>query len=131
MLALKPTTCRSEPSLNCATHRIKRRALSLQPGMAGFSSRGPNDHPHARFRMITTGRDAPGVSIWGPPTPTGVRMQRLGWPIQVATCKPAGTSFATPITARTMALIRQRVRDLGLDTTNLLSGISINAVRHR
>jgi len=40
----------------------------------------------------------------------------------------SGTSFATPITAGTMALVRQRVRDLGLDATNF-SGNSYRSTR--
>ena len=92
---------------------------TFKPGMAGFSSRGPNDHPKARFRVIKPDVSAPGVSILGAATPDGIPSATIGLANASGYVQASGTSFACPITAGAMALVRQRVRDLGLDSINV------------
>jgi len=91
----------------------------FQPGMGGFSSRGPNDHGNARFRVIKPDVSAPGVSVLGAATPDGTSDETIGLANPSGYVQASGTSFASPITAGTMALVRQRVRDLGLDSINI------------
>lgn len=89
------------------------------PQMAGFSSRGPNDHPNARFRTIKPDVTAPGVGIAGAATPSGLPDSTLGLASPTGYTTANGTSFSGPITAGAMVLVRQRVREeLGLDSTN-------------
>ncbi len=92
---------------------------SFQPGMAGFSSRGPSDHSNAKFRIVKPDVSAPGVGILGAATPDGLPSATIGLADPTGYVQASGTSFASPITAGTMALVRQRVRDLGLDAVNL------------
>lgn len=92
---------------------------SFQPGMASFSSRGPGSHSNARFRVIKPDVCAPGVGILGAATPDGVPSETIGLANTSGYVQADGTSFACPITSGTMALIRQRLRSIGLDTTNL------------
>ena len=92
---------------------------SFRPSMAGFSSRGPNDHANARFRTIKPDVTAPGVGIVGAATVEGLPDETIGLASHTGYTTANGTSFSGPITAGAMALIRQRVREeLGLDTTN-------------
>ncbi|HET9533377.1 MAG TPA: S8 family serine peptidase, partial [Blastocatellia bacterium] len=93
---------------------------TFQPSMAGFSSRGPNDHGNARFRTIKPDVTGPGVGIVGAATVEGLPDETVGLASTTGYTTANGTSFSGPITAGAMALIRQRVREeLGLDTTNL------------
>ena len=93
---------------------------TFQPAMAGFSSRGPNDHDNARFRTVKPDVTAPGVGIVGAATVEGLPDDTVGLASATGYTTANGTSFSGPITAGAMALIRQRVREeLGLDTTNL------------
>src|SRR2546427_9660332 len=78
-----------------------------------------NDHPNARFRTVKPDVTAPGVGILGAATPDGLQEETLGLANPSGYVQANGTSFSGPITAGAMALVRQRVRDLGLDTTNL------------
>lgn len=92
----------------------------FQGVMAGFSSRGPNDHPNARFRTIKPDVTAPGVGIQGAATVEGLPDDTIGLASATGYTQANGTSFSGPITAGAIVLIRQRVREeLGLDTTNL------------
>jgi subtilisin family serine protease len=91
---------------------------AFAPGMAGFSSRGPNGHPNARYRVIKPDVTAPGVSILGAAVPDGLSDATVGLSDPSGYVQASGTSFASPITAGTMALVRQRLRGLGLDATN-------------
>ncbi len=94
---------------------------AFQGTMAGFSSRGPNDHPNARFRVIKPDVTAPGVGIFGAATPTGLPDDTVGLASVTGYTTANGTSFSGPITAGAIALVRQRVRqNLNLDTTNLM-----------
>lgn len=93
---------------------------AFSPSMAGFSSRGPNDHPTANYRQIKPDVTAPGVGVAGAATPEGIPDETVGLASTTGYTQANGTSFSGPITAGAMALIRQRVRtELGLDTTNL------------
>ena len=92
---------------------------SFPPGMAGFSSRGPNDHPNARFRTVKPDVTAPGVGILGAATVEGTPEETVGMASTTGYIKANGTSFASPITAGAIALVRQYVRNtLGLDETD-------------
>jgi hypothetical protein len=93
---------------------------TFRPSMAGFSSRGPNDHANARFRTIKPDVTAPGVGITAAATVEGIPDDTVGMASLTGYTTANGTSFSGPITAGAMALIRQRVREeLKLDTTNL------------
>ena len=93
---------------------------AFQGTMAGFSSRGPNDHPNARFRTIKPDVTGPGVGIFGAATPEGLPDDTVGLASTTGYTTANGTSFSGPVTAGAMALVRQRVREkLNLDTTNL------------
>ncbi len=92
---------------------------SFHPSMAGFSSRGPNDHANARFRTVKPDVTGPGVGIVGAATVEGLPDDTVGLASHTGYTTANGTSFSGPITAGAMALIRQRVREeLALDTTN-------------
>ncbi|HEX8844674.1 MAG TPA: S8 family serine peptidase [Pyrinomonadaceae bacterium] len=91
---------------------------TFQPGMAGFSSRGPNDFD-GRFRTVKPDVAAPGVGITGAATPEGLPDETIGMATPIGYITVNGTSFSAPITAGAMAVIRQRVREqLNLDSTN-------------
>jgi len=93
---------------------------AFQGSMAGFSSRGPNDHANGNFRTIKPDVTAPGVAVVGAATVDGVPDDTVGLASATGYTQANGTSFAAPITAGGMALIRQRVREeLNLDTTDL------------
>ena len=92
---------------------------SFQPSMAGFSSRGPNDHGNARFRTIKPDVTAPGVGIAGAATPEGLPDETVGLASLSGYTQANGTSFSGPITAGAMAVVRQYVREtLALDETD-------------
>lgn len=92
---------------------------SFTPSMAGFSSRGPNDHGNARFQTVKPDVTAPGVGIDGAATVEGLPDETVGLASHTGYTTANGTSFSGPITAGAMVLIRQRVREeLGLDATN-------------
>jgi hypothetical protein len=93
---------------------------TFQGSMAGFSSRGPNDHANANFRTIKPDVTGPGFGILGAATVEGIPDDTVGLASTTGYTQANGTSFSGPITAGGMALIRQRVREeLNLDTTNL------------
>lgn len=92
----------------------------FQPGVAGFSSRGPEGNANARYRAVKPDVIAPGVAILGAATPDGLQDATTGLSNPTGYVQASGTSFAGPITAGAMALVRQHVReDLALDTTSL------------
>jgi subtilisin family serine protease len=92
---------------------------SFVGSMAGFSSRGPNDHPTANYRVVKNDVAAPGVGIAGAATVEGLPDATVGLANQDGYTQANGTSFASPITAGAMALVRQRVRtELGYDATD-------------
>ena len=92
---------------------------NFQPDMAGFSSRGPNDHPNANFRTLKPDVSGPGVGIIGAATVEGIPDETIGLASTTGYTVANGTSFSAPITAGAMVLVRQRVREeLGLDTTD-------------
>ncbi|HSH39645.1 MAG TPA: Calx-beta domain-containing protein [Chthoniobacterales bacterium] len=95
---------------------------AYQGTMAGFSSRGPNDHPNARFRTIKPDITGPGVGVFGAATPEGLPDETIGLASLSGYTTANGTSFSGPVTAGAITLVRQRVREmLGLDTTDLRS----------
>jgi hypothetical protein len=96
-------------------------SLPAFPGaMAGFSSRGPNDHPNARFRVIKPDVTGPGVGIFGAATPDGLPDDTVGLASTTGYTTANGTSFSGPVTAGGITLVRQRVREmLNLDSVNL------------
>ncbi len=86
---------------------------AYEPAMAGFSSRGPNDHADAGYRVVKPDVTAPGVGIYAPATVDG-NVNGMADPTGYTSAN--GTSFSGPITAGAMILIRQHVRDyLGFD----------------
>jgi hypothetical protein len=96
-------------------------SLPAFPGaMAGFSSRGPNDHPNARFRVVKPDVTGPGVGIFGAATPDGLPDETVGLASTTGYTTANGTSFSGPVTAGAVTLVRQRVREiLNLDSVNL------------
>jgi hypothetical protein len=93
---------------------------NFSPGMAGFSSRGPNDHPNAGFRTVKPDVTGPGVGILSAATVEGIPNETIGMASLSGYTQANGTSFSGPITAGAMVLVRQRVREeLNLDTTDL------------
>jgi subtilisin family serine protease len=96
-------------------------SLPAFPGaMAGFSSRGPNDHPNARFRVVKPDITGPGVGIFGAATPDGLPDDTVGLASTTGYTTANGTSFSGPVTAGAIALVRQRVREiLNLDSVDL------------
>jgi hypothetical protein len=87
--------------------------------MAGFSSRGPNDHPNANYRVLKPDVTGPGVGIVGAATIEGIPDDAIGLASTTGYTSANGTSFSAPITAGAMALIRQYVRNvLNLDSTD-------------
>jgi hypothetical protein len=96
-------------------------SLPAFPGaMAGFSSRGPNDHPNARFRVVKPDVTGPGVGIFGAATPDGLPDDTVGLASTTGYTTANGTSFSGPVTAGAVTLVRQRVREmLNLDSVNL------------
>ena len=92
---------------------------AFQGVMAGFSSRGPNDHPNANFRVLKPDVTAPGVGVVGAATIEGIPDETVGLASTSGYTVANGTSFSGPITAGAMVLVRQRVREeLGLDSTD-------------
>ena len=92
---------------------------NFSPAIAGFSSRGPNDHPNANFRTVKPDVTAPGVGILSAATVEGIPNETIGMASLSGYTKANGTSFSGPITAGAMVLVRQRVREeLNLDTTD-------------
>lgn len=92
---------------------------AFQGSMAGFSSRGPNDHANARFRTIKPDVTGPGVGVAGAATVEGLPDETVGLSSTTGYTQANGTSFSGPITAGAMAVGRQYVREgLGLDLTD-------------
>ena len=92
---------------------------AFQGAIAGFSSRGPNDHLNANYRILKPDVAAPGVGIVGAATVEGLPDDTIGLASTTGYTSANGTSFSSPITAGMMAVIRQRVREqLNLDSTN-------------
>lgn len=89
-----------------------------EPAMAGFSSRGPNSVSGSDYRNIKPDVTAPGAGILAAATPDGTPSPGgMGEPSGYIVA--SGTSFSGPITAGTMVLMRERVRELGFDTTDI------------
>ncbi len=116
----------SKDPANGAISRLPLRlaeSISLagfQGSMAGFSSRGPNDHPNAGYRTLKPDVSGPGVGIVGAATVEGIPDETVGLASTTGYTIANGTSFSGPITAGGMVLVRQRVREeLNLDTTDL------------
>ena len=95
-------------------------SLPAFPGvMAGFSSRGPSDHPNAAFRVIKPDVASPGVGVVAAATTEGIPEETIGMASLQGYVSANGTSMASPLNAGAMALIRQRVREqLNLDSTD-------------
>lgn len=74
--------------------------------MAGFSSRGPNDHPNARFRTVKPDVTAPGVGIMGAATVDGLPDDTVGLASATGYTQANGTIFSGPITAGAITLVR-------------------------
>lgn len=115
----------AEPTVGAISELPVRLAESIslaafRGSMAGFSSRGPNDHPNARFRQIKPDVTAPGVGIQGAATVDGLPDDTVGLASATGYTVANGTSFSGPITAGAITLVRQRVREeLGFDSINL------------
>jgi hypothetical protein len=89
-----------------------------EPAMAGFSSRGPNAVAGSDYRNIKPDVTAPGAGILAAATPDGTPSPGgMGEPSGYIVA--SGTSFSGPISAGAMVLMRERVRELGFDTTDL------------
>jgi hypothetical protein len=94
---------------------------AFDSAMAGFSSFGPNEHANAGYRVIKPDVTGPGVAVAGAATPEGTPDQTVGLASETGYTQASGTSFSSPITAGSMALIRQHLRNnLGFDSTDPL-----------
>ena len=100
---------------------MERGTLAAFEGsMAGFSSRGPSDHANASFRVIKPDVASPGVGVVAAATAEGIPDDTVGLASTTGYTSSNGTSMSSPITAGSMALIRQRIREqLSIDSTNL------------
>jgi hypothetical protein len=67
---------------------------AFQGVMAGFSSRGPNDHPNAGYRVVKPDVTAPGVGIVGAATVEGIPDDTVGLASTTGYTSANGTSFS-------------------------------------
>ena len=87
--------------------------------IAGFSGRGPNAHANARYRTVKPDVAAPGVGVFAATTQTGNPDSGIGMANPEGYTTASGTSMATPHNTGVIALARQRLRELGFDSTDL------------
>ncbi|HET9482327.1 MAG TPA: S8 family serine peptidase, partial [Xanthomonadales bacterium] len=106
----------SEQPLRVASSAV---LAAFEPGVSGFSSRGPNANDNAVFRTIKPDVAGLGQGVLAATTPTGNTDGLLGMANASGYTIANGTSMATPHVAGAAALVRQRLRTLGLDSTNL------------
>jgi subtilisin family serine protease len=87
--------------------------------VSSFSSRGPNAHANAALRYIKPDIAAPGSGILAATTPDGNPDLGIGMTNLTGYTVASGTSMASPHAAGAAILVRQRLRELGYDSTDL------------
>jgi subtilisin family serine protease len=87
--------------------------------VSGFSSRGPSAHANAQYRVIKPDVMGLGHGVLAATTPTGNPDTGIGMAEPSGYTTVSGTSMASPHVAGAAALVRQRLRELGYDSTNL------------
>ena len=87
--------------------------------VSSFSSRGPNAHANAGLRYLKPDIAAPGSGILAATTPDGNPDLGIGMTNLTGYTVASGTSMASPHAAGAAILVRQRLRDLGYDSTDL------------
>lgn len=87
--------------------------------VSSFSSRGPNAHANAGFRFIKPDIAAPGSGVLAATTPDGNPDLGIGMANLEGYTHASGTSMASPHAAGAAVAVRQRLRELGFDSTDL------------
>jgi subtilisin family serine protease len=87
--------------------------------LSDFSSRGPNSHANGLYRTIKPDVAGLGQNILAATTTTGNPDGGIGMANASGYARANGTSMASPHVAGAATLVRQRVRALGYDSTNL------------
>jgi subtilisin family serine protease len=87
--------------------------------VSSFSSRGPNAHANAGLRYLKPDIAAPGSGILAATTPDGNPDLGIGMTNLTGYTVASGTSMASPHAAGAAILVRQRLRELGYDSTDL------------
>lgn len=87
--------------------------------VSDFSSRGPNSALNGMYRTIKPDVAGLGQNVLAATTPTGNPDGALGMANASGYATASGTSMASPHVAGAATLVRQRVRALGYDSTDL------------
>jgi len=86
--------------------------------VSSFSSRGPNAHANADFRYLKPDIAAPGSGVLAATTPDGNPDLGIGMTNLEGYTHASGTSMASPHAAGAAVAVRQRLRELGFDSTD-------------
>jgi subtilisin family serine protease len=87
--------------------------------LSSFSSRGPNAHANAGFRYLKPDIAAPGSGVLAATTPDGNPDLGIGMTNLSGYTHASGTSMASPHAAGAAVAVRQRLRELGFDSTDM------------